>query len=221
MFSGNLWKGLGGMLFLTPSTQLVTANGGRIAGVANQGVFWMSPVLMLALPGFWFWARNHARRPLALALVTLAAYLALFAMHRTYHAFTRDARYFTPFLPVLATGVGFWLQRLFARTPNNPLQLLGYAVFFALFAWSVRNVASHVALSFGYSFHYRNLKDIAVEPSNLAQFFGSLFPNWRDLPRLWVVLAVGSIPWVMWLRFAQMRPRLVEKDDKPLVPTIG
>jgi hypothetical protein len=199
----------------------VTANAGRTAGVANQGVFWMSPVLLLAVPGFWFWARNHARRPLALALVTLGAYLALFAIHRTYHAFTRDARYFTPFLPLLAIGVGFWLQRLFARTPNNPLQLIGYAVFFALLACSMRNVASHVVLSYGYPFHYRKLKDIAVEPSNLAYFFGSLFPNWRDLPRLWAVLAVGSTPWVVWLRIAQMRPRLVQKDDKPLVPTIG
>jgi hypothetical protein len=199
----------------------VTAHQGKVVGIANQGVFWMSPVLMLAVPGYWFWGRNHTRRPLVLALATLVAYLALFATHRTYHAFTRDGRYFTPFLPLLALGVGFWLQRLFARTPNSPIQLLGYAVLFALFAWSVRNVANHLVLSFNHSFHYRDLKDIAVEPANVEAFFGSLFPNWKDLPRLWAVLAVLALPWAAWLRFAQMRPRLVEKDEKPLVQTLG
>jgi hypothetical protein len=197
---------------------------GIFSGNARDGlgsVLWMSPVLLLALPGFWLWARNHSRRALALAVATVGVYLLLGAMPQPDHTITRDARYFTPCLPLLALGVGVWLQRLFARTPNSSIQWLGYAILFALFASSVRNVASHIALSFNHSFHYRDLKDSAVEPENIAAFFGSLFPNWKDLPRLWAVLAVSALPWVMWLRFAHMRPRLVEKDEKPLVETLG
>jgi hypothetical protein len=208
IFSGSLLTGLRGMLLYTPDLEIKTVRFGMLMGVANQGVVWMSPVLLFAVPGFWRWGRQHAWRPAVLAIVTVVAYLALFAMHRTFHAYTRDARYFTPFLPLLALGVGFSLHRLFARTPNSPFSLFAYALLFALLAISIRNVASHIALSFNYQFQYRNLKDIAVEPRNVAYFFSSLFPNWRDLPRLWTLLAVCAVPWLVWLRFASARPAL-------------
>jgi hypothetical protein len=85
---------------------------------------------------------------------------------------------------------------------------------------SVRNVATHIALSFNYHFEWRNLKEIAVEPTNLAYFFGSLFPNWRDLPRLWAILTVCAVPWLTWLRYLQTRPRVVERE-KAVAETIG
>ena len=67
----------------------------------NQGLFLLSPVLLLAWPGYWLYGRRGSHPIFWLTTAVFLAYLLLFAKHHTAHGFTADGRYLVPFLSLL------------------------------------------------------------------------------------------------------------------------
>jgi 4-amino-4-deoxy-L-arabinose transferase-like glycosyltransferase len=211
-FSQPIRLGVPTLLFLPHAQPMLTTQGSMLViGVMNQGVFWLSPVLLFALPGLYLGWRREPRL-VSLAVATFASYVLLFAMHRTPHGFTRDGRYLAPFLPFLALGLGFFLNALFARPIDGARRLALQLGFWALLMLSIRNVALHIALSYNYRFQWGRLIPIAADPWNLRFLLESLLPNARDLPRLWLLEAVALVPVLLLL--ARRHPEPAE-DIRP------
>jgi hypothetical protein len=96
-----------------------------------RGLFFFSPLLLLAVPGFVVWWRTRVYR--AEWWVSLAVVLSMFLFNTSsvmwWGGFAVGPRYFLPALPFLALGLGFGLQ-LVARHRS------GRALGLALAAWS-------------------------------------------------------------------------------------
>ncbi len=176
----------------------------------NQGLFLLSPVLLVALPGIVLWWR---RRPVSCGLMMglFLIYLFLFAKHHTSHGFTADGRYLMPFIGLLVPALGFaldWLLTLRNRVWrigvrseklgfHAPLTLLVYGLFFL----SLGNQARHIATSFNYTFDPAQLQLPLARPENWASFLGSLFPNAANWPLLILPLAaVGLMAFILHRR---------------------
>lgn len=155
----------------------------------NQGLLLLSPVLLLALPGFVPYARRAPRAALLTTAVFLA-YLLLFATHFTAHGFTGDGRYLAPFLGLLALPLGFaweWIATLRQRPLAQALLLL---LAYGLFFLSVRNVFLHIGFSYNYTLDLARLDPLIARPANWAYLAGQVFPNAANLPLLWLVEGV-------------------------------
>ncbi len=97
--------------------------GSLIAVSPFRGVFFLSPVLVLALPGFWVWLRKKDH--LAEARLCLAIFGFFFFVNMTFNGYhaghSAGPRYLVPGLPFLALG----LVAAFERWRNASL-LLGF-----------------------------------------------------------------------------------------------
>lgn len=172
----------------------------------NQGIFLLSPVLLLALPGFWLYFRR-ARRPFWLTTTVFLVYLLLFAKHFTSHGFTGDGRYLVPFLSLLAIPLAYAVDWLL-RPTQNPLRLTFFAfITYALFFLSLRNMLLHIGFSYNYHLDLSQLSPIIASPQNWRYLTDTIFPNQGNLPLLWLLQAAGGIVGLFWLwRFPPKRP---------------
>ena len=191
-FSTPLWAGLKAMLYFGES-------GGWCGGPCyNQGLFLLSPVLLLALPGFWWYARRNGRA-FALTTAVFLIYLLLFARHYTSHGFTGDGRYLVPFLSLLAIPLAyFWEWMLGVGNGRRAviLQLVGYGLFFL----SLRNIALHIGFSYNYTLDLSQLDPMIARPANWRYLLDVLLPNRGNLPLLALADFGLFVFWgAMWL----------------------
>ncbi len=197
-FSAPLLPGLKAMLYFGES-------GGWCGGPCyNQGIFLLSPVLLLALPGFYRYARRQGRA-MGLTTAVFLAYLFLFATHHTAHGFTADGRYLVPFYSLLAIPLAYTLEWVEQR-PWSSSKLLLHLGVAALFFLSLRNMLLHIGFSYNYTLDLAQLNPMVTHPDNWRYLAQTIFPNWGNLPLL--MLANGGLLVVAlalvrgWRRFA-------------------
>jgi hypothetical protein len=154
----------------------------------NQGLFLLSPVLLLALPGWYLFYRG-ARRECLLAAVLFLTYLLLFARHRTFHGFTADGRYLTPFLGLLALPLAYTMQWIYGLRARPWLRAVLLTAAFVLFFISIRNMFLHIGGSYNYQLDLTLLEGLFSNPANALVLLGQVFPNTGNLPLLWLVEA--------------------------------
>ncbi len=156
----------------------------------NEGIFRLSPVLLLALPGaVIFFRRNRPAGALILGLFLF--YLLLFATHHTSHGFTGDGRYLTPFLGLLVAPLGFALDWLFApRRPAAIKTILGVLIL-GLFLLSFGRQMLHIGASYNYTLDLAQLVPPAGRPGNWGVIARAVFLNAANWPLLLLPLAVA------------------------------
>ena len=189
-FDFPLLDGLRAMLFFSADE--------RFLGHDNQGIFLLSPIVLLAIGGIWYlWQQRALRREALFILGVAFLYLLLFSKHHTLHGFTGDGRYFAPFIPLLVLPLGLWVDHNLLR--DEPLGLREFVwllLFFGLAYLSMRNTAVHIGYSFNYTLDLGQFDAFSTSPDNWGRFFSALFPNWRNLPLLWVLEAIAlGIVW--------------------------
>lgn len=167
----------------------------------NQGIFLLSPILLLALPGLVLLGR---RRPAAFALLgsLFLIYLLLFAKHHTSHGFTGDGRYLTPFLGLLIPAMGFALDWLFAPQRSPWLRMAAAFVVFGLFFLSLGNQMRHIGTSYNYALDLSQLQAPLARPENWAAVLQAVFPNASNWPLLLLPLLAVIIAAVLVRRRA-------------------
>jgi 4-amino-4-deoxy-L-arabinose transferase-like glycosyltransferase len=154
----------------------------------NQGIFLLSPVLLLALPGLIIFIRR--RRPAFFLLMGLFTfYLLLFAQHHTFHGFTGDGRYLTPFLGLLAPAMGFALDWLLAPRRQPLIRPILVALVLSLFFFSLGNQLLHIGASYNYTLDPAQLRPPLARPGNWAVLARAVFPNAANWPALILPLA--------------------------------
>jgi hypothetical protein len=177
----------------------------------NQGIFLLSPIMLLALPGFGLYFRR-ARRPFWLTTITFLVYLLLFAKHFTSHGFTGDGRYLIPFLSLLAIPLAYtvdWLLRL----AQTPLRLAGFAfITYGLFFLSIRNILLHIGFSYNYNLDLSQLDPMIANPQNWRYLIETLFPNRGNLPLLWLYQFMAAIIIIAALRFWGKRASIATSE---------
>jgi hypothetical protein len=164
----------------------------------NQGIFFLSPIMLLTLPGLWLYFRR-ARHAFILTNTIFFVYLLLFAKHFTSHGFTGDGRYLVPFLSLLAIPLAFALDWLLAQSQKPISQIIGYFIAFGLFYLSVRNIILHIGLSYNYHLDLSQLTPMIASPQNWRYLFSQLFRNTSNLPWLWSFETIGILIWLGWI----------------------
>jgi hypothetical protein len=154
----------------------------------NQGIFLLSPVLLLAIPG-WIPYWRKARMECILTTAVFLVYLLLFAKHRTSHGFTADGRYLVPFLGLLAIPIGFTFDWLFSLWRRPVWQALLLLIFYGLFFISMRNVFYHIGLSYNYNLELSRLDPMIAQAGNWQYLANQIFRNVANLPYLWLLEA--------------------------------
>lgn len=155
----------------------------------NQGIFLLSPVLFLALPGAILFLR---RRPAAFVLLVglFLVYLFLFARHHTSHGFTGDGRYLTPFLGLLVPAMGYTLDWLFDPARRPLVRVAGLFLVFGLFYLSLGNQIRHIGTSYGYALDMAQLQRPLARPENWTYVMRAVWPNAGNWPLLILPLAI-------------------------------
>jgi hypothetical protein len=181
-FSFPLWPGLRALLW--------QGEGGGWCGGSclNQGIFLLSPVLLLALPGLVIFFRRN-RPAFVLILGLFVVYLLLFAQHHTFHGFTGDGRYLTPFLGLLAPALGFALDWLFAPQRRPLVRAALVFLVFGLFFLSLGNQLLHIGTSYNYTLDPAQLQSPPARPGNWGALARAAFPNAANWPVLILPLA--------------------------------
>ncbi|MCB9419311.1 MAG: hypothetical protein H6667_05885 [Ardenticatenaceae bacterium] len=180
----------------------------------NQGIFLLSPIMLLALPGFWLYFRR-ARRPFWLTTAVFLVYLLLFAKHFTSHGFTGDGRYLVPFLSLLAIPLAYAVDWLL-NPQQNSLRLAGIAfIVYGLFFLSLRNILLHIGFSYNYHLDLSQLSPMIASPQNWRYLVNTLFPNRGNLPLLWLLQTVAGLVGILWLRLRKKgnSPTFSEKSE--------
>lgn len=172
----------------------------------NQGLLLLSPVLLLTLPGWYFFFRQ-ARREALLTATLFLVYLLLFARHRTYHGFTADGRYLVPYLGLLAVPLGFAMARIMGLGKQPLVQAALLFVAYGLFFLSFGNMVVHIGTSYNYTLDLSQLGEPLLRPENWGTVSRAIFPNTANLPLLWLgeialaALIVASLwLWRSWRR---------------------
>jgi len=165
---------------------------------SNQGLFYLSPILLLAIPG-WICFFRAARRECLLTAVLFFVYLLLFARHRTYHGFTADGRYLTPFLGLLAIPLAYTLQWITHLDSRPLLHVLLLATALILFVLSMSKTFLHIGSSYNYSLDPGLINGLFSTPGNLFPVLKQVFLNTANLPLLWIMefvvifLIIGAV----------------------------
>ena len=189
------WAGAFGTTFsfpLLPGLRALLwrgAGGGWCGGPClNDGLFHLSPIWLLALPGLVVFLRRRQAAFLLLAGV-FAVYLLLFAKHHTSHGFTGDGRYLTPFLGLLVPALGYALDWLFGARPGPLFRAAAAVAVLALFALSLWNQMLHIGTSYNYTLDLAALQRPLPRPENAAAILRAVFPNAANWPLLLLPLA--------------------------------
>jgi hypothetical protein len=169
----------------------------------NQGIFLLSPILLLAIPG-WVPYWRKARMECILTTVVFLVYLLLFAKHRTSHGFTADGRYLVPFLTLLLIPIGFTFEWLFSLWRRPVWQAVLLFIFYGLFFISMRNVFYHIGLSYNYNLELSLLDPMIARTGNWQYLANQIFRNVANLPYLWLMEAVlFALLIFFWLVFSK------------------
>jgi len=155
-----------------------------------RGVIWYSPLLLLAIPGtFWFW--HHQRRILVLTLALVAVYFAVYAKWYMWHGgYSWGARFIAPTLPFLSLlAAPGWKMLMSDRK-------LGW---FGVGVGALLLVASFVVQVLGLLIPYGLVQE------QLAQLVTPLFadetfvnPRYSPLLMQWSLLERSSIHLAWW-----------------------
>lgn len=160
----------------------------------NQGLFLLSPALLLSVLGLEAYVRR-SRRISFLTLGLFVTYLLLFSKHRTFHGFTADGRYLVPFLALWCIPLAFWLEKVTAWGDRPAWQAGAYLLIYGTLFLSVCNIFLHVGFSYNYGLDLNQLDPMIAKPSNASYLLGQVFRNARNLPLLWLcdslLLAMG------------------------------
>jgi hypothetical protein len=128
-----------------------------------RGLFVLSPLLLLAVPGFIIWWRSGEHRP-ELG-VTLASVLAMFLFNSSsimwWGGFAVGPRYLLPMLPFMVLPMAFVFRRWYARMWLRVLSVV-------LFSWSL--IATWGLTVAGQAFPPDSLRNPLVEYA---------WPNWQ------------------------------------------
>lgn len=105
-----------------------------------RGLFYVSPVLLLAAPGFWAWRQNAAsRRGWAELALCLWAVVSFFAFNSSsamwWGGFAVGPAYLAPMIPFLALGLVFFLERWGGRPWARAL-FIGLSVVSLFVVWA-------------------------------------------------------------------------------------
>jgi hypothetical protein len=168
----------------------------------NQGLFLLSPVLILSILGVGSYVRR-AKHESILTLGLFIVYLGLFAKHRTSHGFTTDGRYLTPFLALWSIPLAFYVDEVVSWTARPAWQALAYLLLYGTFFLSVRNIFLHIGFSYNYDLDLGQLNSMVASPSNWSYLLSHVFRNAENLPLLWLietfVFALGlGVWWARW-----------------------
>jgi len=158
----------------------------------NQGLFLLSPLWFVALPGLVVWLRRRQAAFLLLAGV-FAVYLLLFAKHQTFHGFTADGRYLTPFLGLLVPALGFGLDWLFHPRRGPARRAAAALVVYGLFFLSLARQMLHIATSYNYTLDLTQLALPLARPENTALLLRAVFPNAASWPWLLPLVLVAAV----------------------------
>ena len=194
-FSFPLGAGLKALLYYGES-------GGWCGGTCyNQGLFLLSPIMLTAVPGFYFYGKRE-RGAFTLTTTIFVVYLLLFAKHHTSHGFTADGRYLVPFLSLLAIPLGFMVDEVLRWRQRPLLQLASSFILFGLFFVSAGNMFIHIGTSYNYHLDLALLDQMIASPQNYQYMMESVFRNGRNLPLLWLIeaitlafIALGVVVW--------------------------
>lgn len=161
----------------------------------NDGLFHLSPVWWLALPGLVIFLRRR-QAAFVLLIGTFAIYLLLFARHHTAHGFTGDGRYLTPFLGLLVPALGFTLDWLFDARRGLLLRAAGVVAVASVFALSLGAQMVHIGTSYNYTLDPGALSPPLARPQNIPILLDAVFPNAANwwLPLLPLSLVAAAIP---------------------------
>ncbi|MCP4426916.1 MAG: hypothetical protein GY803_20700 [Chloroflexi bacterium] len=160
----------------------------------NQGLFLLSPIMLLALPGLWPYFRR-ARQSFFLTNVVFFVYLLLFAKHFTSHGFTGDGRYLIPYLSLLAIPLAYALDWIFRQSKRPIRQTILQLAIYTLFALSWRNIFLHIGFSYNYRLDLSQLDPFIASPQNWRYLVGELFRNVGNLPWLWLLEGIVLLAW--------------------------
>ncbi len=181
----------------------------------NQGLFLLSPLWFVALPGLVVLLRRQAA--FLLLVGVFAIYLLLFAKHQTAHGFTADGRYLTPFLGLLVPALGFGLDWLFDPRRGPVFRAAAALVVYGLFFLSLARQMLHIATSYNYTLDLTQLATPLARPENTALVLRAVFPNAANWPWLLpLVLVAVVVAWRIGARFQGpgSRERGSRKDAK-------
>lgn len=164
----------------------------------NQGVFLLSPVLLLSLVGVLPFFRR-APRFASLSLGLFLIYLVVFSKHRTFHGFTADSRYLTPFLGLWVLPLAFCSSIIDRADGPNPWRAIVSLAFYGLLFVSLRNAFLHIGTSYNYGLDLGRLSNLVSSPANWSYLLSSVFPNAANLPLLWFFEGLlGLVATAMW-----------------------
>jgi hypothetical protein len=191
-------------------------------GGGSQGLFLLAPISILSFFGLRALYR-HKSRHFWLLIGLFVAALLLFSKSTTFNPRTNDARYITPFVGLWFIPLALWLDRTYFGIERELPRVLVSLLLFGLLFLSVRNVAAHIALSWGYDLDLTDLEYRSIPPYNLRVIGSTLFPNAPNLPLLWLLEAVAFVLGLgfVWARRAlasRLRPVL---DAAALIALVG
>jgi hypothetical protein len=169
----------------------------------NQGLFLLSPFLLLSLPGLVPFYRT-SRREFVLTIGLFLIALGLFSKHKTFHGFTGDGRYLVPFIGLWCIPLGFTFDRLHRSTRRPTWQAVAYLIFYGLFSLSLCNVFLHIGHSYNYHLDLGQLNPLIASPANWRYLSGQIFRNAGNLPILWLLEASALL---VFLLTAILAPR--------------
>ncbi len=175
----------------------------------NQGLFLLSPILLFSISGWHFFYRS-ARRECLLTGAIFLVYLILFARHRTFHGFTADGRYLTPYLSLLAIPLAYMLQWIYSLHAHPILRATLLLSAFGLFLLSFRNQFLHIGTSYNYALDLGLLDTLAANPQNGFSLLGQVFLNTGNLALLWLLELFAALLLII---------TLVALHNIPLSPT--
>lgn len=155
----------------------------------NQGLLLLSPVVLVALPGWVVYFRRE-RREAFLTTAVFLAYLLLFAKHYTSHGFTADGRYLVPFLGLTAVPTGFTLDWLLRPGQRPWLQAASWLAVSSLFFLSLRNMLVHIGTSYNYELALVEPGAYPFSPTTWRSLGDAILRNTANLPLL---LAVNGV----------------------------
>jgi hypothetical protein len=156
----------------------------------NQGLFLLSPVLLLSLPGLVPFFRS-SRREFVLTMGLFLITLVLFSKHKTFHGFTGDGRYLVPFIALWCIPMGFTFDRLHHSTKRPTWQAVACLISYGLFSLSLCNAFLHIGHSYNYHLDLGQLSPLIASPANWRYLLSQVFRNAGNLPILWSLEAGG------------------------------
>ncbi|MFO7635249.1 MAG: hypothetical protein R6W76_22075 [Caldilinea sp.] len=194
-----------------------------------RGVLWYNPILLLAIPGsFWFW--RHQRRMLILALALIAVYFAVYAKWYMWHGgYSWGARFITPTLPFLSLlAAPGWKMLMSDRklgwlgvvvgavllVTSLLVQMLGLLVPYGLVQNRLAELvtplfADETFVSLDFSPLLMQWQMVRPDTIHLAWWRGDAWPGTVD----WLPLAVSVASVLVGLFFLIQQMRSPQRDD--------